>query len=95
MKALQLAPANDKKQLDAKCKEWLTKAEKIKAARDWQSTARVASLQPPMSKRKLTTREEIIILEGAKVNGFIFPPWDGPPTLDEFRARDGQPFTYV
>ncbi|KAJ5115425.1 hypothetical protein NUU61_001184 [Penicillium alfredii] len=99
MKALRLEPPSDaKKQLDAKCKELLTTAEKIKGASDWRSAARgsskaVPSLRPPTSKRKLTTREEIIILEGAKLNGFIFPPWDRPPAPDEFLSRDGQPFT--
>ncbi|KAJ5121808.1 Peptidase C2 calpain domain III [Penicillium atrosanguineum] len=95
MKALRLAPAEDKKQLDSKCKELLTRAEKIKAAADWQSVARqtVPSLRLPVSKRKLTTREEIIILEGAKLNGFIFPPWERAPLPSEFITSDGQPFT--
>lgn len=97
MKALRLAPAGDKKQLDSKCKELLTRAEKIKAAADWQSVAQqtLPSLRLPVSKRKLTTREEIIILEGAKLNGFIFPPWDRAPLPSEFVTSDGQPFTYV
>lgn len=94
MKALRIAPSDDKVQLDAKCKELITRAERIKASADWQSAARqkpVSKLQPPTSKRKLTTREEIIVLEGAKLNGFIFPPWERPPALVEFE----QPFTYV
>jgi hypothetical protein len=94
MKALRIAPSDDKVQLDAKCKELITRAERIKAAADWQSAARqkpVSKLQPPTSKRKLTTREEIIVLEGAKLNGFIFPPWERAPTPVEFE----QPFTYV
>ncbi|KAJ5498654.1 Peptidase C2 calpain domain III, partial [Penicillium expansum] len=98
MKALRLAPAGDKKQLDTKCKELLSKAEKIKAAADWQSAARAGpqksfpSLRPPASTRKLTTREEIIILEGAKLNGYIFPPWSRAPLQDEFEYK-GQSFT--
>lgn len=98
MNALRLAPADEKKQLDTKCKELLTRAEKIKTATRWQSVARqktVSKLRPPASKRKLTTREEIIILEGAKLNGFIFPPWDRPPTPADFAVTDGQLFTYV
>ena len=91
MKALSLAPPGDKAQLDSKCKELITRAERIKAAADWQTVARqkpVSKLQPPASKRKLTTREEIIVLEGAKLNGFIFPPWDRAPGPAEFE----QPF---
>lgn len=98
MKALRLAPTDDKKQLDTKCKELLTRAEKIKSAADWQSVARqkaVHKLRHPISTRKLTTREEIIILEGAKLNDFIFPPWDRQPLPSEFALSDGQPFTYV
>lgn len=65
---------------------------------DWQPAARpnvVHNLRPPVSKRKLTTREEIIILEGAKLNEFVFPPWNRPPAPLEFVVSDGPPFTYV
>ncbi|KAJ5573421.1 uncharacterized protein N7459_007848 [Penicillium hispanicum] len=98
MKALRLAPLDDKKRLDTKCKELLTRAEKIKASPHWQLVARqdalpIRGLHPPVSKRRLTTREEIIILEGAKLNGFIFPPWDRSPASVDFVACDGQHFT--
>ncbi|KAH1301617.1 hypothetical protein KXW28_003228 [Aspergillus fumigatus] len=95
MKALSLAATtNDKQSLDAKCKEWLSRAEKIKEAKDWRSAIRVharhaAELEAPVSTRTLTTREEIILLEGAKLNGFIFPPWAGPPSLEEFEPSEG------
>ncbi|KAJ6144186.1 hypothetical protein N7470_008081 [Penicillium chermesinum] len=46
---------------------------------------------PPASRRKLTTREEIILLEGAKLNGFKFHPWERPPTAADFIEED-QPF---
>jgi hypothetical protein len=96
MKALRLAPADEKKKLDTKCKELIIRAEKIKRATDWQAVAPQAfpSLRPPTSTRKLTTREEIIILEGAKLNGYIFPPWSRAPNEDEFILKD-RPFTYV
>ena len=100
MKALKLASVQkDKHALDAKCKEWLTRAEKIKESKDWQAAARlhdrtVPEPRLPVSTRKLTTREEIILLEGAKLNGFIFPPWSSPPGSDEFKREDGEsPFT--
>jgi hypothetical protein len=102
MKALTLATSSkDRNLLDAKCKEWLTKAEKIKKADDWQSAARSRDKgpvsRPLASARKLTTREEIIILEGAKLNGFIFPPWKADPALREFeKTVDGDgAFTYA
>ncbi|KJK62111.1 Calpain large subunit domain III [Aspergillus parasiticus SU-1] len=100
MKALNLASVQkDKHALDAKCKEWLTRAEKIKESKDWQAAARfhdktVPEPRLPVSTRKLTTREEIILLEGAKLNGFIFPPWSTSPGSDEFKREDGEsPFT--
>ncbi|KAJ5746707.1 hypothetical protein N7520_011889 [Penicillium odoratum] len=95
MRALHLASADDRDILDSKCRELLTRAENIKVAENWQLVARARSItgpRAPASKRKLTTREQIIILEGAKLNGFIFPPWKGPPPPQEFVAEDG-PFT--
>lgn len=96
MKALKLATVpKDRQTLDAKCKDWLTRAEKIKESQDWQSAARAQERRSPTSTRKLTTREEIILLEGAKLNGFIFPPWTTAPNSGEFKEDDGGPFTYV
>ena len=77
MQALTLSTSRkDRQALDSKCREWLTRAEKLKEQRD----------------RKLTTREEIILLEGAKLNGFVFPPWVAPPAVDEF---EGQTYWYA
>ncbi|KAJ5325371.1 Peptidase C2 [Penicillium brevicompactum] len=97
MRALRIAPADEKKQLDSKCKELIIKAEKIKSAADWKAAAcagpqKAFALRPPASTRKLTTREEIIILEGAKLHGYIFPPWTRAPQRDEF-VWEGPPFT--
>ncbi|KAL5365368.1 hypothetical protein BJX96DRAFT_159025 [Aspergillus floccosus] len=91
MKALGLATVQkDKQSLDAKCKEWLSRAERIKKATDWQSAARAQARasRSQVSTRKLTTREEIILLEGAKLHGFIFPPWTRPPDPSEFVQGD-------
>lgn len=101
MKALRLAAApKDKQTLDAKCKEWLTRAEEIKGTKDWRSAIPgdngMAQPRPPVSTRKLATREEIILLEGAKLNGFIFLPWVGAPKPEEFQLADGRTlFLYV
>ncbi|KAL2863903.1 calpain-like protease PalBory [Aspergillus lucknowensis] len=96
MKALSLAiSSKDRNVLDAKCKEWLTRAEKIKEAEDWRSAAHSRDNRSTswtlVSTRQLTTREEIIILEGAKLNGFIFPPWKVEPEIEEFnKGADGE-----
>lgn len=99
MQALRLASgSSDKARLDLKCKELLTKAEEIKCAKsrseggDGPSASSLPSspaLKQPISKRKLTTREEIIILEGSKLNGFIFPPWKNDPAPEEFILKEG------
>ncbi|XHF98226.1 hypothetical protein AWENTII_001791 [Aspergillus wentii] len=93
MRALKLTTApKDKQKLDAKCKELLTRAERIKETKNWKSTAgdnNAPGLRTPVSTRKLTTREEIILLEGAKLNGFIFPPWVSSPSPEEFEQDRG------
>ena len=40
------------------------------------------SSQGPVPKRDLTTREKIILMEGSKLNGYIFPPWTPPKPSD-------------
>ncbi|KIW65062.1 hypothetical protein PV04_07348 [Phialophora macrospora] len=97
--ALRLADnAKDKKRLDAKVNALLAQAERLKQGHDADlpttKTARKENLQEPVSTRKLTTRENIILLEGGKLNGCKFKPWTGPPTPDEFSCRDDEaPFT--
>jgi hypothetical protein len=97
--ALRLADnAKDKKRLDAKVNGLLAQAERLKQGHDANppitKTARKTNLQEPVSTRKLTTRENIILLEGGKLNGCKFKPWTNPPTPDEFSCRDDEaPFT--
>lgn len=100
MKALRLATVpKDRQSLDTKCKELLTRAEKIKKSKDAQPAGagdRNLTRREPVSSRKLTTREEIILLEGAKLHGFIFPPWTCAPDPEEFEMKnEGELFTYV
>ncbi|KAK2765382.1 cysteine protease [Arachnomyces sp. PD_36] len=101
MKALKIADTpEEKKRLDAKCKELLTTAEQIKHNKSQHparhnSTSSGGSSKPsePLSTRELSTREQIILLEGAKLNGFVFPPWGASPTAQEFELLDGdEPF---
>ncbi|RMZ87784.1 hypothetical protein DV736_g4984, partial [Chaetothyriales sp. CBS 134916] len=90
MQALRLAStAAERKRLDAKCKELLHKAERLKLVADGATTPGSESGHP-VSARKLTTREQIIILEGSKLNGFVFKPWNKLPVKDEFELHDGQ-----
>lgn len=100
MKALNLAESSqDKKKLDLKCREWLSRAEVIKKKGKWKTSGsrkKAPALKEPVSSKKLSTREEIIILESAKLNKFVFPPWKDAPDLEEFElGQDGQKFESV
>ena len=44
----------------------------------------------PEVRRALTTREKIILLEGSKLHGFVFPPWTSPPGWSEFELGIGE-----
>jgi calpain-7 len=93
MQALRLTDnPSERKRIDKKCKELINSAETLKQNKDGSQDSRteIPLLQPPISARKLTTRENIILLEGSKLNNFIFKPWDQEPTDDEFVLRDGE-----
>lgn len=95
MQALRLTDnLVDKKRLDAKTKELISTAEHLKKASDGENpNAQVASrgrLEHPLSTRRLTTRENIILLEGSKLNGAVFKPWTAPPSGAEFVLEDGE-----
>lgn len=93
MQALKLVDSPPERQrLDSKCKELLAKAESLKELRDGRSpTAKAYSrdMKQPKSTRKPTTKEKIIVLEGSKLNGAIFKPWDQAPTKADFELKDG------
>lgn len=54
------------------------------------------ALKEPVSHRELTTREKIILLEGSKLHGWVFPPWKAAPEPAEFHLPVGEPrYMYV
>ncbi|KAL3428336.1 palb protein [Phlyctema vagabunda] len=87
MKATKLASSDtERARLRGKCKTLLTRAEVIKASATWSPIPALSSdssqrviLRGPVSERVITRREEVILLEGSKLHGFIFPPWKGDP----------------
>lgn len=96
MQALRLADdVQDKRRLDAKTKDLIAKAERLKNVGDshnvldgtMKSRGRV---DHPSSTRNLTTRENIILLEGSKLNGAVFKPWATTPKDEEFECQNGQ-----
>ena len=60
------------------------------------SQPRVRKLVPPISTRRLTKKEQILLLKASVVNGFKCPPWDANPASSEFALVEGaEMFTYV
>lgn len=58
-----------------------------------KSAATDLDLNLPVSRRRLTKQEEILLLKASKLNGFTFPPWRDVPNLTEFElGTDGVPF---
>jgi calpain-7 len=89
MRALEIASnKDDRKRLEAKFNDLIKKADHLKSCQDL-SKKRDTNVQP-VSKRKLTTRENIILLEGSKLNGFIFKQWEKPPLNEEFEFQNGE-----
>ena len=46
---------------------------------------KVLQLKVPVSTRKCTKRESIILLKSSAVHGFKFPPWENNPSPTEFK----------
>lgn len=112
MRALRLKlPDDDKEKLGQTCRTLLDRAELIKATGQWKSKAPdmgsnphprdpspplQVKLKEPISTRKLSTREQIILLEGSKLHGFAFWPWKSDPLATEFELKRGENlFLYV
>ena len=54
------------------------------------SPARIHRLTEPVSTRKRSKKEDIILLKASVVNGFKCPPWDKIPATTDFTPQDGQ-----
>jgi calpain-7 len=86
MKAIKLASdAHDRQRLKVKCTEALSAAEEIKRVQEWMSSPVRGNEQStrapagPVAQRPLSTREQLILLEGAKIHGYVFPRWVSDP----------------
>jgi calpain-7 len=53
------------------------------------SSSKIRRLAEPVSTRKRSNKEEIILLKASLVNGFKCPPWDKNPSAAEFVAQKG------
>ncbi|KAA8893689.1 hypothetical protein FN846DRAFT_977737 [Sphaerosporella brunnea] len=88
---------SEKQKLDQKCAAIVAKAERWKKAQ--AATEPKVSVAPnpppagspprkrpaPKSVKKQTTKEKLLLLQSSKINGGVFPPWQGPPDATEFR----------
>lgn len=94
MKATGLASNDlDKTRLRGKCKQLLSRAEEIKKAKKWVPVKTDLALKAPISQRAISRKEELILLEGSKLHGFIFPPWKGDPDDSIFEEEiNGSPY---
>lgn len=101
MQALKLTKDPiEKRDFDTKCKQRLDHAERIKAFDGFYDGTSLSlnsrggrvipKAKKQITKRQLTTREKIILLEGSKLHGFKFHPWDKPPEDEEFELVNGQ-----
>lgn len=70
----------------------IDRAEHIKTSHFWRSPPPLSE-EEPISRRKLTTAEKIIVLKASYINGGKYPPWQTNPTAADFElALDGKPF---
>ena len=98
MKATKLASSDhERARLRTKCKQLLSRAEEIKQLDKWAPKADMAIvLEAPESERAISKREQVILLEGSKLYGFIFPPWTSEPDDSVFEHINGSSFyTYM
>jgi hypothetical protein len=54
------------------------------------SQSHIHRLAEPVSTRKRSRKEDIILLRASVVNGFKCPPWDRNPPTAEFVPQEGQ-----
>ncbi|KAG9232255.1 hypothetical protein BJ875DRAFT_515097 [Amylocarpus encephaloides] len=81
MKLVNFASSDrEKVRLRKKCQDLLSIAEQIKHNAQWTPVVTKSYvLKAPVSTRHISKREEIILLEGSKLHGYIFPPWKSDP----------------
>lgn len=90
MKALKIADLpDDKARLDQKTKQLILQAEKIKEDGPVDAVVARNGIHPT-SKRMLTTREKIILLESSKLNGTVFKQWTTAPRNEDFELKHAE-----
>lgn len=97
MKALRQASEADKARISRKCNQLIVKAEEIKKSSTWPPANSDTFSRVPVSERRLSKHEELIILEGSRLHGFTFPPWTSEPDDSVFRPSsvDTPVYRYV
>ncbi|KAF3004993.1 cysteine protease [Curvularia kusanoi] len=57
---------------------------------NFASPSRIHRLAEPLSTRRRSKKEDIILLKASVVNGFKCPPWDKTPASTDFIPQEGQ-----
>jgi hypothetical protein len=92
----QASSDHDKARLRDKCKQLLSRAEEIKQSPSWiPKISKEIYLKAPVSEREISRQEEIILLEGSKLHGFIFPRWTSEPQDSVFEETPEGSSFYV
>jgi calpain-7 len=103
MAATKHASSNlERARLRTKCQELTSRAESIKKSASSSSSpswapiqSKEVALKAPVSQRALSKREEIILLEGSKLHGFIFPQWTSDPDDTLFALDENDRLAYT
>jgi calpain-7 len=97
MKITKLASTDvERTRLRGKCKQLLSRAEEIKQSAQWTPVVnKEVLLKASVSGRQISRREEVILLEGSKLHGFIFPPWTNEPDESLFDDRPDETSFYT
>ncbi|KAI9646237.1 cysteine protease [Ciborinia camelliae] len=69
----------EKARIKRKCNALMLKAEEIKKSSTWPIEVSAVFSKAPVSERPLSKHEELILLEGSRLHGFIFPRWISEP----------------
>jgi hypothetical protein len=97
MKATKLASTDvQRARFRGKCNQLLSRAEEIKQTANWvPAVSKEVLLKAPVSARQVSKQEEIILLEGSRLHGFIFPPWTNEPAESLFVEQSDETSCYT
>lgn len=88
----QVTGGAEKARINRRCNALMLKAEEIKKSSTWPIKPLAIFSKAPVSERPLSKHEELLLLEGSRLHGFIFPRWTSEPDDSIFETSL---YTYV